>query len=374
MAPFGLAALIACHPASSVDTDAAEGGPTVAASSRAAGSPDAAASSPGAAPTPAPSTASPIPASVQSLHATATGAAYDLKIDDGGISFCDDRSGRRLVAGGAGDVPYDRPCHKGVEGNASCGDLPLDVTVEVPGLGPDDRVTITSGDRMQVFMVRGHVLDCAAHDDVVAAAMGDRVLLLSVATGRTETVEGTAIYVAIGADWVAWIDGSDVRARRRTPADAAAPPATVPVHVAYTTVRADGFRVDVPTFFEESSTPHGGTWTWAWESARLVAHVEAIDPGATPATMCAETVSAVAHVVSSQATKAGCFVTGTSGTSISWLRAQYRCGRRFGIDLDYDETLKTAFDPIVSHISASWQVELDGGALDGGALDGGACP
>ncbi len=345
-----LGALVACHPASSVETDAGGGGPTVA---KAGGSSDAAASS----------TASPIPASVQSLRATAAGTAYDLKVDDGVISFCDDRAGRRLVASGAGDVPYDRPCTKGLEDNASCGNLSLDVTVQVPGLGPDDRVTITSGDRMQIFMLRGHVFDCAAHDDVVAAAMLDRVLLMSVATGRTEVIPGPASYVAIGADWVAWMDGSDVRAKRRTAADAAAPPATVPAHVTYTTVHADGFRVDVPTFFEESSTPHDGSWTWAWESATLGANIDPIDPGATPATMCADKVKSFGHdLVSSQATKAGCFATGMSGTSILWVREQYRCGQKFSIGFDYDETLKAAFDPIVSHVSASWHVDLDAGA------------
>ena len=257
---------------------------------------------------------------------------------------------------------YDRACTKGLEDNASCGNLSLDVTVQVPGLGPDDRVTITSGDRMQIFMLRGHVFDCAAHDDVVAAAMLDRVLLMSVATGRTEVIPGPASYVAIGADWVASMDGSDVRAKRRTAADAAAPPATVPAHVTYTTVHGGGFRVDVPTFFEESSTPHDGSWTWAWESATLGANVDPID-AATPATLCADTVSGFGHdLVSSQATKAGCFATGMSGTTILWVREEYRCGHKFSIGFDYDETLKTAFDPIVSHVSSSWHVEIDGGA------------
>jgi hypothetical protein len=222
-------------------------------------------------------------------------------------------------------------------------------------------VEVTSGSNTQTFMVRGQVLDCAAHDQVVAVALGDRAVLLNARTGRTETVYGAAMRIALGADWLAWTEGSDVRARRRGAADGLAP-ATMPSPVLYKTVRGGDFRVDIPTFFEESSTPHGGSWTWAWESATLEASAASMDSGATPATMCAEMVRNVAHVVSSQATKTGCFVTGTSGASILWKREQYRCGRRFRLAFEYDAALKADFDPIVSHVNASWQLQLDAGS------------
>ena len=81
-----------------------------------------------------------------------------LRVDDGAISYCDKRGGRKLDATTGQDVAFERTCTKDGEANTACSGLPLDVTVSTPKRGPNDVVDVKG----KSFPLEGRVHDCAA--------------------------------------------------------------------------------------------------------------------------------------------------------------------------------------------------------------------
>jgi hypothetical protein len=95
-------------------------------------------------------------------------------------------------------------CSKKEEPNTSCADLPIQVTVETPGRGPEDLVLAGAWG----FHPNGHVQDCAADGKVVAVVTAMTVELYDADKGTTVVVDGSAGggRVAVGHGWVAWSD------------------------------------------------------------------------------------------------------------------------------------------------------------------------
>lgn len=149
-----------------------------------------------------------------SKHDIATiGAAYDLKLDDDVVSFCDQRGPREVLLESGREQESKRSCSKSIEPNTACEGLSLDATVSSPDLG-NDVVQVTGV--VTPFAMQGHIADCRANGDMLIVATHSRVVTIDAKheTMQTLSDEGGE-QVAIAAKWVGWLAGSALHVRAR---------------------------------------------------------------------------------------------------------------------------------------------------------------
>lgn len=140
------------------------------------------------------------------------GLPYGLRVDGEAVTYCDGRGGRRLDPATGQSTPFARPCPPDEEADGACGNVPkaLDVDVRSPQDTPDDIV----GAGSENYPLSGRLHDCAALGSTLAVVTRSRVSLL--ADGKEQVIARRgAERVALGAKWVAWIDGSKVLAKAR---------------------------------------------------------------------------------------------------------------------------------------------------------------
>lgn len=140
-----------------------------------------------------------------------TGQPFGLRVEGGTVSYCDARGGRKLDAKTGQDAASPRTCAKD-EPNTGCGELPLDVQVSNPSLGPNDRVEVSGS----AYPLEGHVRDCAVHGKVIAAITGQVVVLINTANDHVDVLDHQGgERVAIGPEWIVWSSDSTIEMRKR---------------------------------------------------------------------------------------------------------------------------------------------------------------
>jgi len=70
-----------------------------------------------------------------------------------------------------------------------------------------------------------------------------------------------------------------------------------------------------------------------------------------PVLKCPRSPDVTAH----KETETSCFATGKRDSAIFWERQALSRGTLYTLRIQYLETVKAAMDPIVAHVSASWQ-------------------
>jgi len=117
-----------------------------------------------------------------------------------------------------------------------------------------------------------------------------------------------------------------------------------------------GFGVEYPTFMSREPEPtnqDGQAWTFGGRATMTAWGMHAW-PGMKPSELCADAAGDSGAATASRSSKDRCWITGKHGDRIFWERRVVSRGTLFGLSLEYDEDLKTAFDPIIAHVSASW--------------------
>jgi hypothetical protein len=116
------------------------------------------------------------------------------------------------------------------------------------------------------------------------------------------------------------------------------------------------FWVDVPAFFKASPPPTNGDgqeWTWSGRATMTASGMN--DSGMTTQDLCADDVKqkgVTAHTL----TATTCWVTGLDAGKVFWAKTQLANGVFYSLRFEYEERLRDAFDPLVTHVSASWKV------------------
>jgi hypothetical protein len=147
------------------------------------------------------------------FRVTAKGFPFALRVEGDVVSFCDERGARRIDLETGQDTAADSPCPKDGESNMGCGEVAGVDDVRTPNLGPIDIVDLSSG---MSAPLEGRVHDCASDGKTIIVGTGVDVVLIDPWTGHTTTVaHDGSDRVAIGPHWVAWIEGKNVRAKRR---------------------------------------------------------------------------------------------------------------------------------------------------------------
>lgn len=113
-----------------------------------------------------------------------------------------------------------------------------------------------------------------------------------------------------------------------------------------------GFSLDVPRALAAMPAPDNGDGM-QWRLGSLVSMTasgmnDMPELGGSP--LCTISKSVTAHNES----KSGCFSTGKHDGYIFWERYVIAKGTVFSLRFQYAESLKTAMDPIVTHVNASW--------------------
>jgi len=310
--------------------------------------------------------------SVESLVTRPAGSPYDLRVDPDGVTYCDRRGARKLTNAPGGDVPWTRTCTKDTAGETfHCDDH---LTLSRPrGLDGSDYVLEFSSDQDYACMGLANGLVACANDGptVVVGTVGtsDGVRLWNADNDEVDVLDAhDAIDVAIGPSWVAWSGEHAVHAKRRLAGDAGSVPSrhAVPQPVAYSRYSDDGVDVDVPTFFRRGCRPQEGSMGWVWaHHASFYAATRPLEaPDASTPPCEAQFPDAGAHWVR-QVSATGCFGTGVSDGAIHWLRERIVCGQRQSLEFEYEESLKSGFDAVVTHVDRSWRLPVG---------DGGSCP
>jgi hypothetical protein len=167
---------------------------------------------PGSSTAPSSTTATLSPSLHTDLTLTASGEPFGLRVEGAAISFCDKRGGRKLDTTTGQDAAFERKCATDGEANTACGGLPLDVSVSTPNRGPNDLVDVKG----KSFPLEGRVHDCAADAKVLAIVTGSAVVLVDTTKDKADVIDHQGgDRVAVGPGWVAWSQGSTVRARKR---------------------------------------------------------------------------------------------------------------------------------------------------------------
>ncbi len=121
------------------------------------------------------------------------------------------------------------------------------------------------------------------------------------------------------------------------------------------------FSVDAPAFFHEEPAPTNGDgqeWTWG-SHARMTA--SGMHGGfMTIADLCQRPPDEKARRKARTETKTMCWVTGVTGGRIYWEKTVLSGPFLYSLRFEYDEALKTAFDPLVAHVNASWHYRTCG--------------
>jgi hypothetical protein len=124
----------------------------------------------------------------------------------------------------------------------------------------------------------------------------------------------------------------------------------------YTNTRY-GFFVDAPTFFKPSPPPTNGDgqeWTWGGRSTMTASAIH--NPGSmTMQEMCKEDLERKGTTMKSVSATT-CLVSGKDAGKVYWQRTLLSGDVFYSLRLVYDERLKEDFDPLVTHVNASWKV------------------
>jgi len=127
------------------------------------------------------------------------------------------------------------------------------------------------------------------------------------------------------------------------------------VYHSYTNARF-AFTVDVPAFLQASPPPTNGDgleWTWGGRATMTASGMNA--SSMTTQDLCgddAKRKGVTVHTI----TPTTCWVSGKDAGRIYWERTQLSRGVSYTLVFSYDEHLKEAFDPLVTHVYASWKV------------------
>lgn len=113
-----------------------------------------------------------------------------------------------------------------------------------------------------------------------------------------------------------------------------------------------GFGLDVPTAFAEMPEPVNGDGQ-QWRIGKVVAMTASgmnwpfdDELGACPSSR---------SVIARRTTKTSCFATGKANGFIFWERSEIAHGVLYSVRFQYVDSLKTAMDPVVTHVNASWR-------------------
>jgi hypothetical protein len=148
------------------------------------------------------------------LMISAKGRAFDLRLEHDVLTFCDESGRRALDLKTGRDAGLDRTsCTKSNERSLICASSELDVTVRAPSGEVNDIVDAGGW----AFPLEGRFQDCAANGKILAIVTAVVVVLVDAPT-RTQLEIGRpgGREVTIGSGWVAWTNGSTVRARAFT--------------------------------------------------------------------------------------------------------------------------------------------------------------
>ncbi|MCC6365482.1 MAG: hypothetical protein IT165_18365 [Bryobacterales bacterium] len=145
--------------------------------------------------------------------ATAQGEPYALSLQDGVLTFCDNRGARKLDLKTNREAASSAVCSRS-EPNAACSGLPLDVEVRTPLNEPNDIVDLGAAS----FPLKGRVHDCSASGKLLAVVTGSQVVLIDAAKGSASEISPHGGgRIAIGSGWLAWADASKIHAESVLP-------------------------------------------------------------------------------------------------------------------------------------------------------------
>ena len=149
------------------------------------------------------------------------------------------------------------------------------------------------------------------------------------------------------------------------PTPPAPPPA--PANVTYTTYQNPkyAFTVDVPSFFTSPSSilnDAGQQWTWGKRALMTVAAITA--GGKSIQAWFDEAKKEDGHEGGSL-TGASFTGTGKANGKVYWQKTLMQGGMLYSLRLDYDEDLRSSFEPIIARVDGSLKgpVSREGGAL-----------
>ena len=115
-----------------------------------------------------------------------------------------------------------------------------------------------------------------------------------------------------------------------------------------------GFAVQHPTFMTALPAPTNGDgqeWVWGNRAKMTVSGTNNVD-NATPAGFCDDAAKRKGNsgkIVNNGA----CLVTGKMNGKIWWEKTHFVADKEISIRLEYDETLKTNFDPIIHQVAVT---------------------
>ena len=113
-----------------------------------------------------------------------------------------------------------------------------------------------------------------------------------------------------------------------------------------------GYTVDVPLSFVAMPDPMNMNKDGRqWRLGHLAAMTVSGKRGENLVLSCAKSPDVTAH----KETETSCFATGKRDSTIFWERAAIARGTLYTLRIQYLDTVKAQMEPIVSHVSASWQ-------------------
>jgi hypothetical protein len=128
-----------------------------------------------------------------------------------------------------------------------------------------------------------------------------------------------------------------------------------PTYKGYSNPRFN-FVVDYPTFFTAQPAPENGDGQeWRWGSRAKMTAWGMNNSDQSLKDLCNEAAKAKKGVSGKNVTKDACFITGKEGGKIFWEKRELSSDVLYGLSLEYDEDIKAPFDPIVTHVSASFK-------------------
>jgi hypothetical protein len=115
------------------------------------------------------------------------------------------------------------------------------------------------------------------------------------------------------------------------------------------------FSVDVPAFFHTEPSPTNGDgqeWTWGSRAKMIASGMHRMS--LTTDDLCKEDFAKRKGVKAKSITKNGCWITGIDAGQVYWERRVLSGEFLYSLSFAYDESVRGAFDPLVSHVNASW--------------------
>jgi hypothetical protein len=134
-------------------------------------------------------------------------------------------------------------------------------------------------------------------------------------------------------------------------------PGTAPIHYRPYANGRFAFSVEYPDLFAADPPPENGdglSWRWG-DRAKMSAWGMNNVAGGSASEVCDETATEKAGLMGKQFSNDTCFVTGKTSGKIYWEKVKIGPDTLRGLTLEYDEDLKTFFDPIVEHVNATFR-------------------